>query len=103
MDGVPTLQRYLIRKTVTDCCESYSRVKYHTNELGYRTFPIRDENDNLQYYCSECGEDCGVKELVWMTHKQISKGCYRPLPEPILVSQFIFEQMKKQIVFGNNL
>jgi len=90
---VPTLKRYLITKLVSSCCEEYVGVKYHTDEEGWRTFPMRDEDGNLKRYCRECGEDCEAKELVWMTHVQIAKGCYRPLPEPVLVTDFIFDNL----------
>lgn len=93
MDGVPTLQRYLIKKTVTTCCEGYSRINYRVDEYGWEE-PVRDEYGELVRYCTECGKlPCDIKELVWMTHKQVAKGCYRPLPEPVLVSEFIFDNL----------
>ena len=92
MDGVPTLKRYLISKVVSSCCEGYTRIKYNEDEYGWTT-PKRKENGDIQRFCQECGEKCDTKELIWMTHKQISKGCYRPLPEPVLITDFIFDNL----------
>jgi hypothetical protein len=85
MDGVPTLRRYLKSRTVTTCCEGYSGVKYHVADDGWET-PIGR-------YCRECGEDCETKELVWMTHKKVAQGIYRELPEPVLVTDFLFDNL----------
>lgn len=92
MDGVPTLRRYLKSKTVTSCCESYSRVRYEYDSDGWENV-LRNEDGTIKKYCTECGEDCETKELIWMTHKKVAQGIYRELPEPMLITEFLFDNL----------
>lgn len=79
--------RFTIKKTVSECCEAGS----------YFIRSMMDNGDFRPYAesfrCDNCGEFCERKTLIYMTHKNVGKGTYRELPEPVLVSDFIFANL----------
>lgn len=73
---------YTIVKKVSECCEA--KIVWY----GGRSY-----RSNIHYVCVDCGSEVtseNVKTLVYMTHKNIMKGVWRPMDEPVLVTDMFF-------------
>jgi hypothetical protein len=70
-------KQFSFTKRVSSCCQD-----------GFCRWP-----SNGFYTCDECGKKCEITELIYVTHKNVGKGTWRLLPEPILYTDLVFGEL----------